>query len=159
MLQPRLVGLEPSGIIDGAGMELWLARVNLANQGGTPLRLDPDTSGIDARIDGRWVTTEEQFRLSSVAQGHTKETLFLVARNADACRLHLRFAYDGIELEHRIPDWLWRKCPVLYRIRGIGNVLGAWYYSTLSRQQHSVSWGQVMTPEFLLMESPVRDER
>jgi hypothetical protein len=159
MLQPRLVGLEPSGIIDGDGMELWLARVSLANQGGTPVRLDPDTSGIEARIDGRWVTTGEQFRLSSVVQGHTNETLFLVARNADACRLHLRFAYDGIGLEHSILDWLWRKCPVLYRTRGIGNLLGVRYYSSLSRQQHAVSWRQVMTPEFLLMESPVRDER
>jgi hypothetical protein len=64
ILHPRLVGLKPSGIVDSNGMERWLVSVSIEAQGTAPVLLDPATSGVEARIDGRWVATREVYEKS-----------------------------------------------------------------------------------------------
>jgi hypothetical protein len=160
-LHPRLVGLQPSGILGSDGIELWLVNVSMEAQGTAPLLFDPAMSRVEARINGHWLGTGEEFRLSSIFPGHPNETLFLLAKRADAFRLHLRYAYEGGGLDRSISDWLWHGFPSLYGTNWVGRQLTRWYYASRLRPSGPRHWQEVRTPQLLLQKqsAPTPHER
>src|SRR5689334_6110976 len=113
--------IEPSGIFDDHGAEMWLATLSVSNSENLPpiaenyVYIKDGTKPIEARKASRWTPVEGTLDFHALAPGHTREKLFLVPAGTDSCRVSLK--YSGAHLIKGRMAWLAEHSPRWLRIR------------------------------------------
>ena len=93
-LEVQIGSVEPSGIFDQSGRELWLVNLTLSNRFGGPVVFSNRWIQAEARVNGSWTESGDKFAADSSG------LLLLVPSGADKCRFHL--TYSLLSLKARV---------------------------------------------------------
>ena len=123
----KLETLEPAGITDDSGSEMWLATLSLSNSysGAHPEERDLffKDSRTEARVTNRWVTVEGMLGTlghSRLAAGQKCRRMLLLPAGTDSCRITLRYAGARLLKGHlsrlagHLPLFVWRRIPYTF---------------------------------------------
>jgi hypothetical protein len=116
-----VAGIEPSGIFDDSGSEMWLVTFSISNSANLPptaqnyLYLDDGKNRIEARVANRWTEVMGSWDFHALPPGHEYEKMFLVPKDTDLCRVSLK--YTGAKLIKGRIAWLAEHLPQPIRYR------------------------------------------
>jgi len=107
-VQVRVVSSEPAGMLDDTGAQMYLMTLAVSRppQSKDALYFWDNHAKVEARVSGHWSEVQNSFSLATLGANSTKEALLLVPRDADLCRIHLRYARAS--LRWRLGGLLWR---------------------------------------------------
>ena len=90
-----LVGMEPAGIFDDAGVEMWLVTLSLSNSYPPTsgyqnyLYVKNNARGIEARVGNRLIAVKGMLDCG-LGPGQRVERMLLMPERVDACRIFLK---------------------------------------------------------------------
>lgn len=103
-LKVTVVSVEPSGMVDAAGVEALYVTLELWNQSDTRLWLSRDDKRIEARRTEDWQVVESSYSINSHLFGRQRDQLaFAVPGRSRACRLVAQYQVEPFSKA------LWRK--------------------------------------------------
>jgi hypothetical protein len=107
-VEVRIVNTEPAEMSDDAGAEMCLATLAISRPPHIKdtLYFWDNHAKVEARVAGRWREVQNSFSLAALGVNATREALLLVPRDADLCRIRLRYARES--LRWRLGRLLWR---------------------------------------------------
>ena len=91
----KVVRLEPAGIFDDAGVEMWLATLTLSNSDSRPsswengLYVKNGGTGIEAKVANQWIKVKGMLDCA-LTPGERAERLILMPAGVDGCRVSLK---------------------------------------------------------------------
>jgi len=106
-VEVRIVGSESAGMLDDTGAEMRLMTLAVSRQphSNDALYFWDNHAKVEARVSGHWSEVQNSFSLATLGANSTREALLLVPRDADLCRIHLRYARAS--LRWRLGGLLW----------------------------------------------------
>jgi hypothetical protein len=93
-IELRMTRIEPSGVLDEVGTELWLAACLVSNVSAAAVEFEWGKTEVEFRVAGQWAKTETMELLNNpryLAPRGARELLFLVPPPAEACRIRLNY--------------------------------------------------------------------
>ena len=86
----RLVGVEPSGMLDDAGNEGLLVTLSISNRDGVAVMFDINRV-FEAKVANHWIQVDQAFRFARLAPGQQASVLLHMPAGTDVCRLRLNY--------------------------------------------------------------------
>jgi hypothetical protein len=128
----EVASIEPAGIFDDAGAEMWMASLSISNSDTRPrspengLYVRDSSRAIEAKVANRWI--EEEGGMACRLDPHDKCTrVFLLPADTESCRVRLKYAATSISLK-------WRLSGPIERLARIGHLrLPANYWTWMYR--------------------------
>jgi len=108
VIEVTIVSSEPAGMLDDTGAEMCLMTLAISRPPHSKdvLYFWDNHAKAEVRVSGHWDEVQNSFSLATLGANSTKEALLLVPRDADLCRIHLRYARAS--LRWRLGGLLWR---------------------------------------------------
>jgi hypothetical protein len=132
----KLVSIEPGGMVDDDGTELWLVTLSISNRSASTLTVANESASAQAKVTSRWVEAEYLSSIGDLGRHATKQVLLLVPFSTDACRLGIKY----------LPE------PLHLRLMRMSAKLGLWRYSwyrALARRVFPVGWLEPLRSDFI----------
>jgi len=99
----KLVGVEPSGMVNDEGKEAMLVTLSVSNRDSVSVMFETVTT-FQAKIGGRWVEVKQAFGFDRIAPGRKSEEMLVMPGGTEACRL--RFNYQSEIWKSRLMESL-----------------------------------------------------
>ena len=121
----KLMGIEPSGILDDAGKEFLLVDIQIINRGMGVLFCRREKQPVEARIAKRWVEVETPWGIGNLTTHGKKPVTALLPAAADGCRITFEYQREPMQISFarklgtrgqqavarilpiRVSNWLW----------------------------------------------------
>ena len=139
----NLKRVEPAGILDEDGSEMWFASLSISNSENS-LRSPENylyVKDIEARVGNRWIGVEGPFP-RPLAPGQEDEYLVLISAHSDPGKV--RFKYTGASIALRSFKgplrWLAERLPKLVRFRLPHKI---WQWLGFNNYEPSSDWRQI----------------
>jgi len=119
-----LVSIEPAGIWDDAGAEMWMVTLSVSNSqisSSSDLWVEYSVwvkysaRSFEARVAGRWTGMDVDPWTNSLGPGNRHQVLLLMPAATDSCRVGLK--YTGSRLTGGRLAWLAERLPPFIRFR------------------------------------------